>query len=144
MAKIVSIGLLLLAQLGLTSAVQAATAATPSAVPDALSVEWQGKHPCEALYEDAQIRVARCTFPPGAVHVRHSHPGYLTYILSGGKGLTTTESGQRAGVTEAGALLQNKPVPWHEYKNVGDTTMSYLLVEKKYEPAPTTALAPHK
>ena len=55
-------------------------------VPDALSVEWQGQKPCEKLFEDAQIRIARCTFPPGAVHVRHSHPGYLSYVLSGGKG----------------------------------------------------------
>ena len=36
-------------------------------VPDALSVEWQGKKPCEKLYEDSQIRVARCTFPPPAL-----------------------------------------------------------------------------
>lgn len=48
--------------------------AAPSAVmandvPDALSVEWQGKKPCEKLFEDAQVRIARCTFPPGAVHV---------------------------------------------------------------------------
>jgi quercetin dioxygenase-like cupin family protein len=112
--------------------------------PDAFSVEWLGKHPCEPLYEDAQIRVGRCTFPPGAVHVRHSHPGYLTYILTGGKGLTTTEAGERAGTTEAGTLLQNPPVPWHEYKNVGDTTMSYLVIEKKYQPAPTTGSAPVK
>jgi hypothetical protein len=47
--------------------------AAPSAVmaddvPDALSVEWQGKKPCEKLFEDAQVRIARCTFPPGAVH----------------------------------------------------------------------------
>jgi hypothetical protein len=43
-------------------------------VPDALSVEWQGKKPCEKLFEDAQIRIMRCTFPPGAMHVCHSHP----------------------------------------------------------------------
>ena len=40
-------------------------------VPDALSVEWQDKKPCEKLFEDAQVRVARCTFPPGTVHVCH-------------------------------------------------------------------------
>ena len=62
--------------------------AAPSAVmaddvPDALSVEWQGKKPCEKLFEDAQVRIARCTFPPGAVHACHSHPSSLTYVLSG-------------------------------------------------------------
>ena len=52
-------------------------------VPDALSVEWQGKKPCEKLFDDAHVRVDRCTFPPGAVHVCHSHPAYLTYVVSG-------------------------------------------------------------
>jgi hypothetical protein len=36
-----------------------------SRLPDALSVEWQGKKPSEKLYEDDQIRILRCTFPPG-------------------------------------------------------------------------------
>jgi len=34
-------------------------------VPDALSVEWEGNKPCEKLFEDAHVRMARCTFPPG-------------------------------------------------------------------------------
>ena len=46
-------------------------------VPNALSVEWQGQKLCEKLYEDAQILIARCTFPPGSKHLKHSHPGYL-------------------------------------------------------------------
>ena len=46
-------------------------------MPDALSVEWQGKRPCDKLFEDAQVRVLRCAFPPGTVHVCHSHPAYL-------------------------------------------------------------------
>ena len=50
-------------------------------VPDALSVEWQGKKPCEKLFDDENVRVVRCTFAPGAVHVCHSHPGYLTLQL---------------------------------------------------------------
>jgi hypothetical protein len=48
-------------------------------VPDALSVEWQGKKPCEKLFEDAQVRVARCTFPPGTVHLCPVH--YLLQSL---------------------------------------------------------------
>ena len=32
-------------------------------VPDALSVEWQGK--CEKLFDDENVRVVRCTFAPG-------------------------------------------------------------------------------
>ena len=70
-------------------------AASADDVPDALSVEWQGKKLCEKLFEDAQVRVARCTFPPGAVHVCHSHPAYLSYVLSGGQGQVQDERGTR-------------------------------------------------
>jgi quercetin dioxygenase-like cupin family protein len=52
-------------------------AAIAEDVPDALAVEWQGKKLCENLYEDTQVRVLRCTIPPGAVHVKHSHPPHL-------------------------------------------------------------------
>src|SRR5215475_9319412 len=41
----------------LSSVAVAATLSVAQAadVPDALSVEWQGKHPCEKLFEDAQV-----------------------------------------------------------------------------------------
>jgi quercetin dioxygenase-like cupin family protein len=60
-------------------------AASAEDVPDALSVEWQGIKPCEKLHEDDQIRILRCTFPPGSKHVRHQHPSNFSYVLSGGK-----------------------------------------------------------
>jgi hypothetical protein len=47
-------------------------------VPDALSVEWQDKKPCEKLHEDDLIRILRCTFPPGTKHLGHRHPAYFT------------------------------------------------------------------
>jgi beta-alanine degradation protein BauB len=65
--------------------VAAPLAATAEDIPDALAVEWQGKKLCENLYEDTQIRVLRCTFPPGAVHVKHSHRPSFGYVLSGGQ-----------------------------------------------------------
>jgi quercetin dioxygenase-like cupin family protein len=105
-------------------------------VPDALSVEWQGKKPCEKLFEDAQVRVARCTFPPGAVHVCHSHPGYLSYVVSGGQGQVQDEKGTRKIDVIAGALFDAPPIPWHEFANVGDTTIQFVVVEKKYQVAP--------
>lgn len=105
-------------------------------VPDALSVEWQGKKPCEKLFDDAHVRVARCTFPPGAVHVCHSHPGYLSYVVSGGQGQVQDEKGIRKIDVTAGALFDVPPTPWHEFANVGDTTIQYIIVEKKYQVAP--------
>ena len=92
-------------------------------------------HPCEKLYEDAQIRIGRCTFPAGAVHVCHSHPAYSVYTLSGGKGQVRDSRGTRQSESKTGEYNNIPPIPWHEFKNIGDTTISYLLVERKYEPA---------
>ena len=102
-------------------------------VPDALSVEWQGKKPCEKLFEDAQVRIARCTFPPGAVHVCHSHPSYVTYVLSGGKAQVQDEKGTRKIDIVTGAFVDAPPTPWHEFTIIGETMVQVLLVEKKYQ-----------
>ena len=81
-------------------------AAQGETAPDGLSVEWQGQKPCEKLFEDSQIRVARCTFPPGSKHVRHSHPGYSSYVLSGGKAQIQDEKGTRRAEPRTDAFLK--------------------------------------
>ena len=123
----------------LSSVALAATLSVAQAadVPDALSVEWRGNHPCEKLFEDAQVRVARCTFPPGAMHVCHSHPSYLSYVVSGGQAQVQDEKGVRKVNVVAGALADVPPTPWHELINVGDTTLQFVVVEKKYQAGPT-------
>jgi quercetin dioxygenase-like cupin family protein len=80
-------------------------------VPDALFVEWQSKKPCEKLPDDEHVRVVRCTFPPGAVHVCHSHPSYLSYVVNGGQGQIEDEKGIRKIDVVAGALLSAPPTP---------------------------------
>ena len=111
-------------------------AAQSETVPDALSVEWQGQKPCEKLFEDAQILVARCIFPPGSVHARHTHPGYSSYVLSGGKAQIQDEKGTRQVEVRTDALLNSPPVPWHELTNTGESTLRFLVIERKYEPVP--------
>ena len=113
-------------------------------VPDALSVEWQGQKPCEKFYEDVQILIARCTFPPGSKHVKHSHPGYLSYVLSGGKAQIEDAKGTRQLEPRTGSYTNSPPLPWHELTNVGDTTLSYLVIERKYEPVPTVEQASNR
>lgn len=100
---------------------------------DALVVEWHGKRLCEYLHEDEQIRILRCTFPPGTKHVRHEHPADFVYTLSGGKLDVQTAAGTKSieGVTDA--YVTNAPTPWHEVTNTGDTTLRYLVVEMKYK-----------
>jgi len=82
-------------------------------VPDALSVEWQGQKPCEKLFEDDQVRISRCSFPPGATHVCHYHPAYLFYVLSGGKAQVRDEKGTREVEIRSGSHVDAPPVPWH-------------------------------
>jgi quercetin dioxygenase-like cupin family protein len=113
-------------------------------VPDALSVEWQGQKPCEKLYEDDQIRVARCMFPPGSKHVRHSHPGYISYVLSGGKGQIEDAKGTRQVELQSGTYSNSPPLPWHELTNTGDSTLGFLVIERKYEPVPSAEQASQK
>jgi quercetin dioxygenase-like cupin family protein len=105
-------------------------------VPDAVSVEWQGEKPCETLFEDTQVRVARCTLQPGAAHVCHSHPSYVFYVLNGGKGEVQDEKGIRKLELATGSFAESPPVPWHEFANIGETTLQFLIVEKKYQTAP--------
>jgi quercetin dioxygenase-like cupin family protein len=125
LAAVVTLGLL-----------AASLPATADDVPDGLSVEWQGKKPCEKLFEDVQVLVARCTFLPGAVHVCHGHPSYGFYVLSGGKAEIQDEKGTRKVDVATGAFVDSPPVPWHELANVGETTLQFLIVEKKYQTAP--------
>ena len=116
-----------------STAVVLMSSATRSAEPDALAVEWQGKKPCERLHEDDQVRILRCTFPPGAMHVRHSHPPAFTYVLSGGKIQIVDAAGTRVVERETGANAVGAAVSWHELTNVGDTTLMFLVVEMKYK-----------
>jgi len=124
----------ILSSVAIAAAISVAQAAD---VPDALSVEWQGKRPCEKLFEDAQVRASRCTFAPGSVHVCHSHPSYLIYVVSGGQAQVQDEKGVRKVDVAAGVFADIPPTPWHEFTNLGDTTIQYIVVEKKYQAAPT-------
>ena len=44
------------------------------------------------------------------------------------------DRGTRQVEVKTGDFLESSPVPWHEFTNVGDTTLSYLVVEKRYQP----------
>jgi quercetin dioxygenase-like cupin family protein len=105
-------------------------------VPDGLLVGWKGKELCQKLSEDAQVRLVRCTLPPGTAHVCHSHPAYISYVLSGGKAELQDEKGTRRLDLGTGTFADRPPTAWHEVANVGETTLQFLIVEKKYQPAP--------
>lgn len=122
----------------------ASAAAQVAPLPMALCAGWQGARVCEALQEDAMIRVLRCTFPPGVGHEPHYHPPHFGYVLEGESVMRiTTDEGVREAPVRAGGSFANDSEVRHAALNIGDQTTTYLIVEKKYEDRrPATAVSP--
>ena len=98
---------------------------------DPVAAGWQGESVCEVLREDAELRIFRCTFPPGVGHERHFHPRHFGYALSGGTMRITSDASTREVTLETGSYFFSEGIAWHEGLNVGDTTVSYLMIEPK-------------
>jgi len=119
---------------GLTLIGLAATAVSSNGLerlPTAVDAGWKGEKVCEVLTDNIEMRVARCTFPPGGGHERHSHPPHWGYILSGSTMQMTDKGGTVTRELNAGASWWSDGTEWHEVLNVGDTTGVYLIVEPK-------------
>lgn len=112
--------------------------------PMALCAGWQGERVCERLHEDADIRVLRCTFPPGVGHQTHYHPPHFGYVLSGETVMRiTTAEGVREVPVRAGGSFSNDAEIVHEALNIGRETATYLIVEKKYlDQRPSESVGP--
>ena len=100
-------------------------------LPDPLGAGWQGQATCEKLHEDAKMRILRCVFPPNVGHERYFHAPHYVYVLNGGKARVTNSAGTQEVESKTGASRMNPAIEWHEVLNVGETTMSYLIVEPK-------------
>ena len=105
--------------------------AVAEALPDPVAAGWQGESVCEVLREDAQLRIFRCTFPPGVGHERHFHSRHFGYALSGGTMRITSDSGTREVTLKTGSYFFSEGIAWHEGLNVGDSAVSYLMIEPK-------------
>ena len=100
-------------------------------LPDPLDAGWKGQATCEKLHEDAKMRILRCVFPPSVGHERHFHVPHYIYVLNGGKVRVTSAAGTQEFEAKTGAGRMSPAIEWHEVLNVGETTMSYLIVEPK-------------
>ena len=100
------------------------------ALPSALEAGWEGERVCTLEHQSDTHRVLRCTFPPGVGHERHYHPPHYGYALSGGTMQLTSESGTRTATLATGSDYSSDGVEWHEVVNVGETTVTYLIVEE--------------
>jgi quercetin dioxygenase-like cupin family protein len=109
-------------------------AAAAAPLPSALEAGWQGRKVCELLFENAEMRAARCTFPPGVGHERHTHPPHWGYILEGSTMRITTEAGTVTRELKAGSSWWSDGIAWHEAVNIGTTTGVYLIIEPKQPP----------
>ena len=100
-------------------------------LPDPLKAGWKGQPVCEHLYEDTEKRVLRCTFPPGVGHERHYHAPHFGYAIGGGRVRITDKNGVREVDLTTGSSYNSEGVLWHEIVNIGNTTVIYLIVERK-------------
>jgi beta-alanine degradation protein BauB len=129
----------LLSQSVLAFALLSASAAAQP-LPPALCAGWQGERVCELLREDASVRMLRCTFPPGVGHEPHYHPPHFGYLLGeGGTMRIATENGVEDRALQSGSHFVNDSEMRHSALNVGQTTIRYLIVEKKYADARAAA-----
>ena len=111
----------------------ASASAQVAPLPMALCAGWEGERVCELLQEDAQIRVLRCTFPPGIGHEMHYHAPHFGYVLEGNSVMRiTTASGVVDRPVRAGTSFSNDAELVHAALNIGEETTRYLIIEKKY------------
>ncbi|RED15944.1 cupin domain-containing protein [Parasphingopyxis lamellibrachiae] len=106
-------------------------AQTTEELPTAFDAGWQGEEVCELLYENDDMRVGRCTFPPEIGHERHFHPPHWGYILEGSTMRITDADGTEERRLESGVSWWSDGVDWHEAVNIGTETGVYLIVEPK-------------
>ncbi len=107
------------------------TSDSDNALPSAMDAGWNGEKVCEPLFENAELRAARCMFAPGIGHERHYHLPHWGYIVEGGVMQITDKDGTREQKTPAGANWWSDGVAWHEALNIGDTTTVYVIIEPK-------------
>ena len=115
-------------------AARSAPPAVAESLPSAFEAGWKGQKVCEPLFENAQMRAARCTFPPGVGHERHYHPPHWGYIVEGSTMRITSASGSVERVLKPGTSWWSDGIAWHEPVNVGTTTGVYVIVEPKGAP----------
>ncbi len=100
-------------------------------LPDPLAAGWHGVPVCEVLQENGNMRVLKCTFPPGVGHERHYHGAHVGYTLAGSRMRVTDITGTREVQTITGASFSSAGVAWHEVLNIGQDTAAYLIIEYK-------------
>ena len=83
----------------------------------------------KVLFENDSVRVMEATLPPGYREKTHTHPGYVTYVLDGGRvRLHMADGRTRDSEFKKGNVFYSDPIT-HWAENTGTTTIRVLLVE---------------
>lgn len=98
---------------------------------DPLEAGWNNQTVCELIKENQQLRVLKCTFPPGVGHERHYHKAHFGYTLAGSTFRIKDTTGVREVNVPTGYDFFNEGIEWHEVLNIGDSTAVFLIIEPK-------------
>ncbi len=104
---------------------------TKPTLPDPLEAGWENQVVCKVLQETENLRVLKCTFPPGVGHEKHYHKAHVGYTIAGSKFRITDANGTREVNVPTGSSFSNKEIPWHKVLNIGDSTAIFLIMEPK-------------
>ncbi len=99
--------------------------------PHSFEAGWKGEDVCEVLFENEEMIVGKCVFPPGVGHEKHYHYPHFGYILEGATFRVTDAEGTQDLETAAGVTWSDDSISVHEALNVGQTTGSALIIETK-------------
>ncbi|MBR9914751.1 MAG: cupin domain-containing protein [Algicola sp.] len=100
-------------------------------LPDPLEAGWQGQPVAEVLEENDEIRVLRCTFPPGIGHEKHYHDPHVGYTVTGSTFRITDSTGTREVDVPSGYTFSKEALSIHEVLNIGDKTAVFIIIEYK-------------
>ncbi|MCK7591555.1 cupin domain-containing protein [Subsaxibacter sp. CAU 1640] len=100
-------------------------------LPDPFEAGWEGQQVSEIIEDNSQMRILKCTFPPGVGHEKHYHKPHTGYTLSGSTFRITDENGTREVNVPIGYTFSNDELSVHEVLNVGDSTAVFLIIEPK-------------
>lgn len=81
--------------------------------------------------DNTRVRVLDSVLKPGEKEQMHSHPAYVTYVVSGGKIRNHTADGKVTEVElKTGEVLYRDALT-HWAENIGTTTIHVVIVELK-------------
>jgi len=98
---------------------------------DPYQAGWNGKKVCEVLEDNDEIRVLKCTFPPGVGHEKHYHEPHFGYALVGGTFKIEEATGTREVSFPTGYSWSKSEISQHQVLNVGDSMSVFLIIEYK-------------